>query len=408
MFLLWGCQTISSQPDSNPDQVTIKLSGWGSSPAENRLFQQVLRHFEAEHPTITVQFDVIADQYMDVMKTRLIGDAAPDVFFLEAFEAPLLMQSGVLQPLDQYITPAFDLADFADNLLSPFRYHNQIYGLPKDFSTLALFYNRSALTEAGISAPPQTWDDLLADAKRLTIDRNQDGKPDQYGFGMLPELARQAFVVQAFGGQVVDAQGYAAFATENGLKGLDLLVEQYRRDRTAARPQDVGTSSGIEMFGQAKAAMVIEGNWAIPYLADTFPELDYGTAEVPEINNQPGTMAYTVAYVMSHQSTHKPEAWALIAYLTGKAGMKQWTGTGLALPTRRSVAQQLNYQDDPLRSALIAGIRYATPWQIGEHATAIMNHFNNQFLSALLGEQPLSHAMQQAQESANRQIKAAE
>jgi multiple sugar transport system substrate-binding protein len=33
---------------------------------------------------------------MDVIKTRLIGDAAPDVFYLDALEAALLMKYGVL------------------------------------------------------------------------------------------------------------------------------------------------------------------------------------------------------------------------------------------------------------------------------------------------------------------------
>jgi len=56
-----------------------------------------------------------------------------------------------------------------------------------------------------------------------------------------------------------------------------------------------------------------------------------------------GTMAYTVAYVMNKQSKHKPEAWQLISYLTGKEGMKAWTRSGFALPTRKSIAATLGY-----------------------------------------------------------------
>ncbi|GAB4384098.1 MAG: ABC transporter substrate-binding protein [Elainellaceae cyanobacterium] len=407
ILIVVGCQQSSLQlsPDSS---VVLELSGWGSSHTEQALLRQVLRDFEAQHPQIKVKFEMIADQYMDVMKTRLVGDAAPDVFYLDAVEAPLLMKSGVLEPLDAYITPEFDLSDFEENLLQPFQYQNQIYGLPKDFSTLALFYNRQAFASANLNAPPYTWDELQAYSQQLTLDRNQDGRTDQYGMSLIPELARQAYVIKSFGGQVVDAQDYARFAEQPGLQGLEMLVAQYRDDRTSARPQDVGTNSGIEMFGQGKAAMVIEGNWAIPYFADTFPALDYATAEVPVMNNQPGTMAYTVAYVMNHQSQHKAEAWELIAYLTGKEGMEKWTSTGFALPTRRSVAQKLRYDQDPLRSPLVAGARYAMPWQIGTYPTAVINSFNNQFISALLGEQPLEPAIQLAQENANQQILAAQ
>ncbi len=119
-------------------------------------------------------------------------------------------------------------------------------------------------------------------------------------------------------------------------------------------------------------------------------------------------MVYTVAYVMNQQAEHKAEAWELIAYLTGKEGMKNWTSTGFALPTRKSIAAALGYDQDPLRAALVAGVNYATPWQGGEHLSVITNSFNNQFLSALLEEQSLKQAMVKAHKSANRQIKANE
>jgi multiple sugar transport system substrate-binding protein len=412
-LVIVSCQ--QTVPPAFLEPVTLKLSGWSSSPAEQRLLNQVLRDFEASHPAIKVRFEVISDQYMDVIKTRLIGDAAPDVFYLDSVEAPFLMQQNVLEPLNAYIAPAFDLADFEPNLLQSFTSQNQVYGLPKDFSTLALFYNRKAFATAGLTQPPETWEELLTASKKLTIDLNKDGRPDQYGLGILPELPRQAHNIKAFGGQVVDANGYATFATDAGINGANLVVQQYRGDRTSARAVDVGANNGNEMFGQGKAAMVMEGNWAIPFLQDTFPDLDFATAELPKINNQPATMVFTVAYVMNQQAKHKQAAWELIAYLTGKVGMEKWTSTGFALPSRKSVAQKLaaahaqklNDQGDRLRAPLLAGVSYATPWQVGQFPTAIMNNFNNQYLSALLGQQPLPDAMVRAQENANQQIKAA-
>ncbi len=406
---LMGLRFFVFTPGSSAQKaVTIRLSGWGGSPTEEALLQEVLQDFEALHPHIKVKHEVIADQYMDVIKTRLIGEAAPDVFYLDVSEAPFLIRKNVLEPLNPYIPLDFDLADFEPSLLNPFTEQGQIYGLPKDYSTLALFYNKRAFAAAGLTDPPQTWVELNQYAQQLTLDFDQDGRIDQYGVGVVPELARQVYKIKAFGGQLIDAEGRAAFATNKGGQGLKLLVDQYRQDRTSAQPSDVGTSFAGEMFGQEKAAMVISGNWAIPYLEDTFPEVEFGVAELPQIKNQSGTMVYTVAYVMNQQAEHKAEAWELIAYLTGKEGMKNWTSTGFALPTRRSVATDLGYDQDPLRAALVAGVNYATPWQGGEHLSVITNSFNNQFLSALLGEQSLKQAMDKAQKSANRQIKANE
>jgi multiple sugar transport system substrate-binding protein len=403
MALVIGCQRTTPLGDAI---VTLKLSGWGASPTEQRLLQQVLRQFEASHPRIRVRLDAIADQYMDVMKTRLIGDAAADVFYLDVFEAPFLMRQSVLKPLNEYITPEFDLSDFAPNLLQSFQVDDQIYGLPKDYSTLALYYNKKAFAAAGIGRPPLTWQELLNYSKRLTRDDNGDGKPEQYGLGILPELPRLLYMIQAYGGQAIDPQGRAAFASEEALRGLNLVLQQYRNERTAVQASDVGSSSGSDMFGRGKVAMVIEGNWAIPYLKDTFPEMEFGTAEVPEVNNRPGTMVFTVAYVMNAKTEHAAEAWQLISYLTGKVGMQQWTSTGFALPTRRSVAEALKLEQDELRSPLVTGVSYGTPWQVGEYSAAILNNFNNQFLSALLGEQPLEQAMKRAETAANQQIQA--
>ncbi|CEJ44767.1 ABC transporter substrate-binding protein [Umezakia ovalisporum] len=379
--------------------VTIKLSGWAGNPIEQKLLKQLLQDFELEHPHIKVKYEVISDQYMDVLTTRLIGEAAPDVFYLESVEAPFLMSQNLLEPLNTYITPEFDLEDFEEGLLDNFKYKDNIYGLPKDYSTLALFYNQKAFAAAGLSSPPSNWDELRTYSKVLT------GKLSKYGFGVTPQLSNQAYKITAFGGKVVDENGNAAFATPEALQGLQLVIDQYQKDGTSAQATDVGTNSGTEMFGQSRVAMVIDGNWAIPYLETTFPDLEFATAEVPTINDKKGTMVFTVAYVMNKQSQHKATAWELISYLTGKEGMAKWTGTGFALPTRTSVAAQLGYDQDPLRSPLVAGIDYGTTWQIGKYPATIANNFDNQFISALLGQQPLQSAMVRAENAANRQIR---
>lgn len=390
----------------NNSIITVTLSGWQSSPNESQLLRRVLQDFEAKHPDIKVKYEVINQQYMDVIKTRLIGDTAPDVFYLDAFEAPLLMQNNVLEPLNTYITNEFDLADFIPTLLNAFKYNQKIYGLPKDFSTLALFYNQQAFQAAKLTKAPATWIELRHDSQKLTRDWNGDRRIDQYGLGIIPELSRQHFLIKTFGGTLINQNGYATFATPEGLKGLQLIVDLYRKYRAAAQPSDVGASTGSEMFGQGKAAMVIEGSWAIPYLKETFPKLKFATTELPTIGGKKGTMAYTVAYVMNKRTKHKDAAWKLIAFLTSKKGMKAWANQGLVLPSRQSVIAELGYDQNPLYAPFVAGADYATIWQAGETLPTVLMHFNNQFISALIGEQSLNEAMQRSQVSANKEIAA--
>ncbi|MEM7726165.1 MAG: ABC transporter substrate-binding protein [Cyanobacteria bacterium P01_A01_bin.45] len=402
-----GCQgQFAPEISATPGTTTIKLSGWGSSSTEQQLLKEVLQEFEEKHHNIKVKYEVISDQYMDVLKTRLIGDAALDVFFLDALEAPFLMSQNVLEPLNAYIDKEFEIEDFEESLLSSFIYQNQIYGLPKDYSTLALFYNKKIFANSGLNTPPDTWEKLRLYAKQITQDIDKDGRVDIYGFGESPELARQGYKIKAFGGKIVNDQGYPTFASPAALKGLKLVVDQYHQDKSSAQKTDVGTSSGSEMFGQGKVGMVIEGNWAIPYLQETFPNLEFATAPVPSIEKKPGTMIFSVAYVINKQSQHKNAAWKLISYLTGKEGMKKWASKGLALSTRDSVAKELGYDKDILRNPLVAGLNYGTPWQIGKYPGIVVDNFNNQFTSTMLGEQSLEQAIRKAELSANRQIEA--
>ncbi|CAK4814775.1 unnamed protein product [Aphanomyces euteiches] len=398
-----GTESAAPEATKAPaEPTTVTLNGWGASPEETKLLQGVIDEFQKKNPDIKVKYEVIADQYMDVIKTRLIGGTGPDVFYLDAFEAPALIAKNVIEPLDSYVTPEFDVADFEQPLLEAFKVDGKTYGFPKDYSTLALFYNKKMFADAGITAPPATWDEMLDISKKLTKGKTV------YGFGAAPELARQMFMLNAFGGKIADQDGNATFGSPEGLKGLQMVIDQHLKDKSSAQPSDVGAGWGGEMFGQGKAAMVLEGNWAIPYLKTTFPDIDYATAEVPTINGKKGTMAFTVAYVMNKDSKNKEASWRLISYLTGKEGMKAWTGTGVSLPTRTSVAAELGFDKDAIRGALVAGGSYALPWQAGITLPTIATNFNNQFVSAYLGSQTLDAAMKKAQDTANKEIKAAQ
>jgi len=94
-FLLVIIVLTASTNNSIGATTAATLSGWPSNPAEGKLLELVLQKFETAHPNIKVKYEAIADRYMEVLQTRLIGDAAADVFFLDAVEAPLMMASAV-------------------------------------------------------------------------------------------------------------------------------------------------------------------------------------------------------------------------------------------------------------------------------------------------------------------------
>ena len=98
IFISYQTKLTNFAAKSDSSVVTVRLSGWGASQTEQKLLKEVLKDFEVANPGIKVKFEQIPDQYMDVIKTRLIGDAGPDVFYLDGYQAPFLMSQDVLEP----------------------------------------------------------------------------------------------------------------------------------------------------------------------------------------------------------------------------------------------------------------------------------------------------------------------
>jgi multiple sugar transport system substrate-binding protein len=254
LITLAGCRT----KDIIPAQQVVTLAGWQSNLSEHRLLKQLIQKFEENYPHIKVKYEVINSEYMSVIYTRLAGKTAPDVFYLEAFEAPRLMKEGALESLNTYITADFNIADFKKRVLDAFRNEGKIYGIPKDFSTLALFYNKQAFKEAGISQAPKTWEELMKYSQRLTVDQNQDGKIDRYGFGVYPELARQYFMIKACGGRLTDQAGKAAFATDAGLKGLQFVIVSIEKISLLHKLQMLGQVGALKCLALEKRRWLLK------------------------------------------------------------------------------------------------------------------------------------------------------
>jgi multiple sugar transport system substrate-binding protein len=338
---------------------SLRLMGWASSPEEDRLLNEVLADFMQQYPSIQVRFEPVPE-YATKLQTDLAAGSAADVFYVDSLLAPDLMKRGLLLELDPYIQQdKVDTADFYPNLLRAFQWQGKTYGLPKDWSSLALVWNADLARADGIDTPPATWDELQATAQRLT-----DTSKQEFGAVTPPELPRfGAFVYQA-GGRLLSEDGTKiALNSPEGLQALELYYGLYR-DAHATTPADTGTQWPGDTFAKGRAAMVFEGNWIFPFLKKDAPSLNFGIAELPAGPKGKGTFAFTVSYSVNARTQNKDAAWALVNYLTGPEGMRKWTSLGLAMPSRTSLEASWIDRFKEREPFLRAGA-YAQPWQLG-------------------------------------------
>ena len=149
----------------------VRISGWSSSPTEDALLTDSINAFMAANPTVKVKWEPIAQDYETVLKTNLAAGTEADVFYADIFWIDSLMKTNKLLALDDLMAKSgTKKEDFVPSLINAFSYQGKTYGIPKDFNTLGLVYNKDLFKAAGVAEPTNdwTWTDLQTAAKKLT------------------------------------------------------------------------------------------------------------------------------------------------------------------------------------------------------------------------------------------------
>ena len=125
--------------------------GWASSDAENTRLQEIVDKWNAANPDSTVQLNLVPD-YDTKLQTALAGGSPPDIFYIDSFKLPDLVAAKAVAPIgDQLTNPD----DFYPSMRNAFTVDGTFYCPPKDFSTLALEYNKDLFDAAGVAYPDQ-------------------------------------------------------------------------------------------------------------------------------------------------------------------------------------------------------------------------------------------------------------
>src|SRR5712671_1740427 len=165
-----GCGSSSgSSSASSNGKATLTFFGadYGTGPSNSttKYWDAVAAAFHQAHPSITVNVQTVNWNDFPTKSATLIQNKQyPDV--MEGNPAPPYAQSGLIYPVSDVLS-----SSVASNLIPKFlkdgQYQGTDYGIPFTTSTRAMYYNKKIFAAAGISAPPQTWAQLQADAAKI-------------------------------------------------------------------------------------------------------------------------------------------------------------------------------------------------------------------------------------------------
>ncbi|MFF4396939.1 ABC transporter substrate-binding protein [Streptomyces sp. NPDC001480] len=322
-------QSGSTASDDASKDTTINFWHAWSAPNEVKAVKALIAGFEKAHPNIHV--NVVGNMTDDKMNQALRtgGDKAPDV--ISSFTTNTVgkfCSSGALVDLNPFFKKS--RVDPEKTFPKPMNEYTQFDGdrcsVPLLGDAYGLYYNKTAFKKAGIAAPPRTWSEFKADAKKLTITQGDGYKqlgfmPDYHGW----ETTTEHYLGQ-FSPTYFDSKGKSnvaedpAFAKAFTLQ-KDLVDELGGYQKLEKFRATLGDEWGPKHpFQTGQVAMQLDGEWRLGMALATKPKFEIGVAPLPVPDDQAAQYGkgYITGTIAGIAATSKKQnaAWEFVKYIS--------------------------------------------------------------------------------------------
>lgn len=388
IFAAFGASGLTAKAQGATELVMLGNAG---SDAEKAKLDSIIATYNSSQKDIHVTFNSVPS-YDETLQAALAGGTPPDVFWVAEERFRDLVEAGQLAPIGDKLT---DPRDFYPSLADVFTANGKFYCPPKDFSVLALQINTDMFAKAGVK-PPTTWDELQAAAKALTTDKVA-------GIVLSPAFDRYGAWLYQAGGSVTD-DGFTKMTinTPEGLAAMKYYTGLYTAGY-AKTPTDLGAGWGGEAFGKGLTAIGTEGNWVVPFLAKSYPDLKYQSIPLPAGPKGQASLLFTVCYAVAANGKHIDAATKFVDYLVGKQAMADWTSLGF-LPTRQSLRDDWVKQFPDLKVYLDSA-NFGHKWQFVPGFNLVSDEANKQIQNVFAGSQTADNALKAIEKAGNDALK---
>ncbi|MBW2122667.1 MAG: sugar ABC transporter substrate-binding protein [Deltaproteobacteria bacterium] len=373
--------------------------------------------FHKEHPNIRVVLEPVSYKEKETKYTvESAAGRAPDVFHVHAFSLPMFFSKGYAKDLTPFIDregPGF-LDAWYPLPIRLMKYKGKVHAMPGDYMTMVLFYNTEIFKAAGLdpSKPPETWDEFLEYAKRLTRDTDGDGKVDQWGFGTVGAKSpgfslRFGPFIWSFGGDYLTPDmKRSALDRPEAREAFKFFVELYTKHKvvppglTAMNPQQVRTQ-----LAQKKVAMILGSGWTPPIVNKINPNLRafevLKCAPAP-IKRKKATAIWLSSWVMSPNTKHPDEAWELMKFITSREMELKWFVDNRVTSSRKDVSGVApEILNDKFASVIASQLPYGKVEPQIKEWPEIMDTFTTSLQEAIVGMKTPDKALDEAHERIN-------
>jgi len=325
--------------------------------------------FSQLHPEIEVIYEPVVDP--ERLTTAMIAGTGPDVVAWWTDHLRGWGESGLLIDLGPYMDRDFTREDFDDFNPGQMREFTlpsgSRYALPLFGGTLAMWYNKNRVNEAGLAEPDENldWASFREMARKLT--RRIGDATEQWGVQAFLSYERVVPWVWQNGGRTHPPgdNSVSLLNEPKAAQAIQFLADLMHQDLV----MPVGGMQSNEVFRQGRVGMEIEGSWAINwYMSD--PDLEIGIAHLPRGEAGRASVIAYEAYGINRESPNRDAAWLWLKFLTGREANEIRARTLGLQPARRSAAfEWFNVVRDTFPAAAGARVEvFAETWAYAEPA----------------------------------------
>jgi ABC-type glycerol-3-phosphate transport system substrate-binding protein len=406
------------------------ITVWAANDPFMTPLAPLVKKFEAQTGA-TVHFNILGNEtaYYAKLQLGLASHSGPDIWF---GPTPLIGQYASLGavPLKSFLsnsqqTPAsWDYSDFPQNVTAQCGLNGNTYCLPVESDTTMLYYNKAQFKAAGISGPPQSINELLADAAKLNT-------PQHAGFCMRATVDQSNY----FTGQMMllyflnyNSGNQGTFLDPNWKPQLTTpqaisFANTFKKLEVQYGPKGISgygyqecetdlNQGKVSMFWETDAFASAVNNPAISNQANN---IGYAVIPCPPSSAGHCTMGSPWGIYLNKTSKVQPAAWQLMQFLTSQSSEKAVVATGQAtVALRKSVSSTAFTGSNPLLpqamgTAISYGLAHLDPHPFPPlpNLIQLLTPFGQALSDIISGQASVNGAMNQANNQATQVLQKA-
>lgn len=391
------------------------LEFWGVFD-DRSAFDKVIADFQSQNSGIKVLYRQFSyEEYERSLIDALAAGTGPDIVMIHNTWLPkhgdkLKFLPATIPGLKQPLLTIQDYrTNFVDVAFNDFVFNNQIYALPLYVDTLALFYNKDILNSAGISRPPQDWDEFNSDVETITrLDGSGQIIQSAAAIGTARNINRSTDLLSALmiqtGVRMTDADNTgASFASRISDTPVGELALKYYTDfanpsvRTYTWNDDQYYS--VDAFTAGKTAMMFNYSHQAGVLKNKSSRLNFGVAPMPQVSSTDvKNYANYWGIGVTAGSKFQNESWKFAAYLASKEGAQSYLSATLRPSARRDLIE-LQRNDLDLGVFAVQALSARSWYQIDN--TAIETIFADMIDDVNFGRASVKNSLENAESRVN-------